>query len=231
MYVLAISKEFMITPLPPSFLSVFSCQLLSSSLPPNPARPLCCHPHALPPQQPSPRFGRAPLARCQLLLMCVQSFKTIDEAHEAKGVHRRGALLAQIDLYSSLVCCADPASAADAIASVADTSLQLMQQFIARFSALSSCALDLSPYLQRLTPQLLRQLLQQLALLPHHTLASTEDLHSYDSPSQLSRRCTAVCSVNRIAAMAQSLLQSATAFELCMPRLLEVNICKLEPSI
>jgi len=163
--------------------------------------------------------------------MLVQSFKAIDQAHEAKGMHRRGALLAQIDLYSALVYCADPASAADAIATAADTSLQLMQQFITRFSALSSCALDLSPYLQRLTPQLLRQLLQQLALLPHHTLASTEDLHSYDSPSQLSRRCTAVCSVNRIAAMAQSLLQSATAFELCMPRLLEVNLCKLEPSI
>jgi len=74
-------------------------------------------------------------------------------------MHRRGALLAQIDLYSSLVGCADPSSAADASAMVADVTLELIQQFITRFSTLSSCALDLSPYLLRLTPELLRRLL------------------------------------------------------------------------
>jgi len=151
-----------------------------------------------------------------------QTFKSIDDAHEAKGMHRRGALLAQIDLYSSLVGCADPSSAADASAMVADVTLELIQQFITRFSTLSSCALDLSPYLLRLTPELLRRLLQQLLLLPSHVLATTEDLDSCDSPTQLARRCTSVCSVNRITAMTQSRLEPVAPFELSMPRLVQV---------
>jgi hypothetical protein len=151
-----------------------------------------------------------------------QTFKSIDDAHEAKGMHRRGALLAQIDLYSSLVGCGDPSSAADASATVADVTLELIQQFITRFSTLSSCALDISPYLLRLTPQLLRRLLQQLLLLPSHVLASTEDLNSCDSPAQLARRCTSVCSVNRITAMAQSRLEPVAPYDLSMPRLLQV---------
>ena len=157
-----------------------------------------------------------------------QTFKAIDAAHEAKGLHRRGALLAQIDLYSSLVRCADAASAADALAVAADTSLQLIREFITRFSALSSCALDLSPYLARLTPQLLQQLLQQLLLLPPHALACTADLDAFDSAPQLARRCASVCSVNRITAMAQSLLQPVGPFETHMPRLIQVPRVRLD---
>jgi hypothetical protein len=131
-------------------------------------------------------------------------------------------LLAQIDLYSGLFRCADPASAADAAASVADTCLQLMHEFIARFSTLSSCALDLSPYLARLTPQLLQQLQHKLLLLPPHALACAADLDAIDSPAQLARRCTSVCSVSRISAMAQSLLQPSDPFEVHMPQLRQV---------
>jgi tetratricopeptide (TPR) repeat protein len=151
-----------------------------------------------------------------------QTFKAIDDAHEAKGMHRRGALLAQIHLYTSLVCSADPSSDAAAVADAADTSLLLIQQFITRFSSLSSCALDLAPFLMRLTPQLLEQLLQQLLLLPPHARALTEDLHSLDSSSQLARRCASVCSVNRITVMAESLLHPSGPFEFSMPRILQV---------
>ena len=142
-------------------------------------------------------------------------------------MHRRGALLAQIDLYSSLVCCADPASAADAVAAVEDTLLQLIQQFITRFSPLSSCAMDLFPYLLRLAPQLLRQLLQQLPLLPPHALALMLDLDSIDSSSQFARRCAAACSVNRITVMAESRLQPTGPFQLPMLRIHQVLFCLL----
>jgi hypothetical protein len=151
-----------------------------------------------------------------------QTFKAIDDAHEAKGMHRRGALLAQIDLYSGLLRCAHPASAADALAHVADKSLQLIHDFVSRFSTLSSCALDLSPYLARLTPQLLQQLQSKLVTLPPHALACPADLDAFDSPSQLARRCTSICSVSRISAMAQSLLHPTGAYEFQMPQLLQV---------
>jgi hypothetical protein len=152
-----------------------------------------------------------------------ESFKAIDDSHEAKGLHRRGALLAQIDLYSSLVYCADPASSANLILIVEETSLQLIQQFITRFSTLSSCALDLSPYFLRLSSQLLRKFLQQLPSFPPHAVALTEDLDSYDSPHQLARRCSSVCSVNRIMVMAESRIQITAHFELPVPRIQQVS--------
>jgi hypothetical protein len=156
-----------------------------------------------------------------------QAFKSIDDAHEAKGMRRRGALLAQIDLYTGLLCSADPASAANTVAAVEDTSLQLIQQFITRFSSLSSCALDLAPFLARMTPQLLRQLLQQLLLLPPHALALPEDLDSLDSSSQLARRCASVCSVNRITVMAEARLQPIGPFDFSMQRLHQVLLVAL----